>query len=103
MTGPVNWDRADRDQSSAQRRSDLDVHPWIPGLGREQIGDVLPVPGGPDGALYQHRRLSHDLVKIGHELREHLGDHRTQHVPSPAYGGLADPEDRASELLGDVL
>lgn len=39
--------------------------------------------------------LTHDLVKVGHELREHLGDHRTQQVPSPTHGGLADTEDRA--------
>jgi hypothetical protein len=32
----------------AQRGSDLDVHPEIPGLGRVQIGDALPVPAWAD-------------------------------------------------------
>jgi hypothetical protein len=103
VAGSVHWDRAHSGQTSFQRGGDLDVHPRISGLGREQIGDVPPVPGGADRAVYQHGSRTNDLAWMGYELREYLGDQQAQQVPSPTHGGLADTEDRTGEGLGDVL
>jgi hypothetical protein len=71
-------------------------------LGRVQIGNVPPVPGGTDCAVDQHGSRAHHLGRVGHELSENLPDQRAQQVPAPAHRGLAHAEDRTSEGLGEV-
>jgi hypothetical protein len=50
VASSVYRDRAHGGQVPSQRGGNLDVHPGTSGLGREQIGDVPPVPGGADRA-----------------------------------------------------
>ena len=102
VPGAVDRDQTHGGQSSLQGGGDLEVHPGVSGLGRVQIGDVAPVPGGADGAIHQHGSSSHQLLWVGHELGEDLPDQRAQQIPAPAHGGLADAEDRSCEGLGDV-
>jgi hypothetical protein len=83
MTGPVHRYQADCRQPPAQRGGDLDIHPRIPGLGREQIGDVRPVPGGADRAVDQRCSRSHHLGQIGHALGQDLPDQRAACTGSP--------------------
>jgi len=64
---------------------------------------VTPVPGRAHRAVDQHGSPPDDIGGVRYHLGEGVADQRAQQVPAATDSGLADPQDGAGELLGDVL
>jgi hypothetical protein len=103
VAGAMHGNGADRRDAPVEAGGYLDVHARVPGLAGEQARDGLPVPGRRDGAAGQGGPGAEDLAEIGHAGCQRLADGRAQEIPSPADGGLADAEERAGDVLGEVL
>src|ERR1700730_8109784 len=95
--------RPDRCDLAGEGRGDLDVHAREMHLAGEQVGYVFPVPGRGDRAVDQGGSTADDLTWVRDEARNGPLDDRPEQGPAAAHGGLADPEERARPLLGDVL